>query len=276
MSEFLKSVAIPLVNVLSKTLNISLENAVKGVSLGIKKCINDMKEEEIEEKKVSKSSDKSDKKEKKVKSEKKEKKEKKCKKSDDSDCNHCEYKFQRSPKKGQICGSRVDKNSEKFCSKHIKKENEKVKPVVEKKTKIVEKVKTQKRIKTQELSAKLKTYVDNVVSYNRGSNSPFIRVERNKYGNYQCLDDKISRFLIDPQTLEIVGIQKEEGDIQELSKEDIEICKELNYHFKIPLSLSDRQNEEHKSSKSDRKEEEIDIECESCYDESECESECEM
>lgn len=289
MSDFLKSVGVPLVHILSKSLNISLEKASKCVAKGIESClkdieknekneknekcekIDDIEDEKIESVKKTKTSRKknSDIKDKNEEKQEKEEKKSKRKKNVCDDGKICEYMFQRSPKKGEKCGSRVDKNSEKFCSKHIKKENEKVKPVVEKKVKVVEKIKTQKRVKSQELSQKLSVFVENAVSHNRGS--PFIKVERNKHGNYQCLDERISKFLIDPQTLDMIGIQKDDGGIEELSKSDIDICKELGYNFKLPLSLSsttNQQNEEKRIEEDD----DTDQNCESCYEESEIES----
>jgi len=284
MSDFLKTIGVPLVHILSKSLNISLEKASKGVAKGIETCLknidkieeNDMNENKENDKKEDRSSkkktkSKEDKKDKEDKECKKEKKTKKRKNVLNEECKNCEYVFQRSPKKGEKCGGRVDKNSEKFCSKHIKKENEKVKPVVEKKVKVVEKIKTQKRIKSQELSQKLSVFVENAVTHNRGS--PFIKVERNKHGNYQCLDEKISKFLIHPQTLDMIGIQKDDGGIEELSKSDIDLCKELGYNFKLPLILSSSntgENVEKEEKKVD--EDDTDDNCESCYEESEAET----
>lgn len=294
MSEFLKTVGVPLVQILSKSLNISLEKASKGVAKGIESClkdienienienveksesIDDIEDDKIETVKKTKTSrkknieDSKEKNEDKQDKQEKEEKKTKRKKNISNDCGKiCEYIFQRSPKKGEKCGSKVDKNSEKFCSKHIKKENEKVKPVVEKKVKVVEKIKTQKRVKSQELSQKLSVFVENAVSHNRGS--PFIKVERNKHGNYQCLDEKISKFVIDPQTLEMTGIQRDDGGVDELSKSDIDICKELGYNFKLPLSLSSATNQQNEE-KMVEEDNDTDDNCESCYEESEIES----
>jgi len=277
MSEFLKTVGVPLVTILSKSLNISLEKASKGVAKGIESCLKDIEEnekcEKVEDEKIEsvKKTKTSRKKNSDDTKEKKEEKKTKRKKNVSDDGKTCEYVFQRSPKKGEKCCSRVDKNSEKFCSKHIKKENEKVKPVVEKKVKVVEKIKTQKRVKSQELSQKLSVFVENAVSHNRGS--PFIKVERNKHGNYQCLDEKISKFIIDPQTLDMIGIQRDDGSIEELSKSDIDICKELGYNFKLPLSLSSATNQQDEEKKVED-DNDTDDNCESCYEESEIESDC--
>jgi len=269
MTDFLKTVGVPLVHILSETLRIPLKDAVSSVALGIKDYINRDSEDEDnrvdkEEKKKIKSSKTSEKK-----NEKKSEKGRK-KKENSENKKECEYIFQRSPKKGVKCTCKVDKTSERYCSKHIKKDNDKVKPVVEKKEKVVEVIKTQKRVKVQELKGIIKNYVE------KQKESPFVRVERNKFGNYQCVDEKITNLLIDPQTLEIFGRQKDDGGIQELSKSEVEICKELGYMFKIPINLSDgKSNNFDKDDKDENTvaihNEDTDDDCE-MYEESECES----
>lgn len=273
MSDFLKTVGVPLVHILSETLQIPLKDAVSSVALGIKDYINrdsDLGKTEDDENKVEKDEKKKVKSSKtnEKKSEKKSEKGRKKKENSDNK-KECEYIFQRSPKKGVKCTSKVDKTSERYCSKHIKKDNDKVKPVVEKKEKVVEVIKTQKRVKVQELKGLIKDFVE------KQKESPFIRVERNKYGNYQCVDEKIKNLLIDPQTLEIFGKQTDDGRIQELSKLDVEKCKELGYLFKIPLNLSDGKNNNFEKDDDenavDIHNEETDDDCE-MYEESECES----
>jgi hypothetical protein len=243
-----------------------LKDAVSSVALGIKDYIKNDKEDIRET-----DDEKTDKEEKKkIKSLKQhEKKSEKGRKKRENNENktECEYIFQRSPKKGVKCTCKVDKTSDKYCSKHIKKDNDKVKLVVEKKAKVVEVIKTQKRMKVQELKGLLKDYVD------KQKDTPFIRVERNKFGNYQCVDDTLKNLLIDPQTLEVFGKQKEDGGIQELTKSEIEMCKEHGYMFKIPVNLSDgKTNDEFdKEESADVHNEETDDDCD-MYEESECES----
>lgn len=252
-SEFLRTVGVTCVRTLVKDLKIPITNAVEAVAKAIEKSISSDDTESVVTKKV-KVVDKKERK----------------KKGDvlKTEGKVCEYIFQRSPKKGVRCVGCIDKKSEKFCSKHINKDVEKVKKVPEKKVKTVEKIKTPKHVKSQELTSCLKTIVE--------KNIPMIRVERNKHGNYQCLDDKISSFLIDPVTLEMIGLQKEDGSISELSKQDIELCKEFGYFFKIPTNLSDKKEEKEDTEQSEilKNDKEDDMEDgsfdQSEYDESEC------
>lgn len=217
ISLFLKTIGVPCVKALVSDFNTPLEQAVKHVASAIEKSINNSVKEaspdidKKSEKKIKKRDE--DKTEKVEKSEKGEKKQRKKQVKSDK---ICEYIFQRSPKKGVKCTSCVDKKSEQFCSKHINKDITKVKKIVEKKVKPVEKVRTQKYVKSSELSTCLKALVEKSVA--------MIRVERNSFGNYQCLDEKIKNFLIDPVSLEMIGIQNEDGKISDLSKSDIELC----------------------------------------------------
>ena len=125
-------------------------------------------------------------------------------------------------------------------------------------------------MKSSELSTCLKALVEKSVA--------MIRVERNSFGNYQCLDEKIKNFLIDPVSLEMIGIQNEDGKILDLSKSDIELCKELGYLFRLPLNLSEKK--ENSDFSNEKKEIEEDETCEqsddnmdSTYEESEYEEE---
>jgi hypothetical protein len=266
LSLFLKKIGVSCVNSLVNDFNTPLEQAVKHVASAIEKSFNNaFKEDSLDDKK-------SDKKSKKREEEKVEKGEKKQRKKQIKTDKICEYIFQRSPKKGVKCTSCVDKKSEQFCSKHINKDMTKVKKIVEKKVKTVEKVRTQKYVKSSELSTCLKALVEKSVA--------MIRVERNSFGNYQCLDEKIKNFLIDPVSLEMIGIQNEDGKISDLSKSDIELCKELGYLFRLPLNLSEKKestvvNDEKKEVEEDETCEQSDDDnnMDSAYEESEYEEE---
>lgn len=275
LSLFLKTIGVPCVKALVNDFNTPLEQAVKHVASAIEKSFNnsfkEAKEDSLDD---DKKSEKKGKKREEVKSEKGEKGEKKQRKKQVKTDKICEYIFQRSPKKGVKCTSCVDKKSEQFCSKHINKDMTKVKKIVEKKVKPVEKVRTQKYIKSSELSTCLKALVE--------KNVAMIRVERNSFGNYQCLDEKVKNFLIDPVSLEMIGIQNEDGKISDLSKSDIELCKELGYLFRLPLNLSEKkESKERTVEDTEKKEVEEDESCEqsdednldSAYEESEYEEE---
>ena len=140
----------------------------------------------------------------------------------------CEYIYLRSPKKGERCDNSIDKKSDKFCSKHMKKGTEEKKKVVNKKE-TTEKIKTKKNKETVEFNETLQNYIDKQKSV------PLIKVSRNQYGNYQQLG---SDFIIDPVTKEVIGLQREDK-IEDLTKDDIDKCMEMNLKYRLPLSLSE-------------------------------------
>lgn len=141
--------------------------------------------------------------------------------------NVCDYVYVRSPKKGKKCCNLVDKKSSKFCSKHIKKDIEEDK-VVAKKKEQPEKIKTVKNKMITCLSKSIEQFVNKKKPVN-------IKVQRNQFGNYQCIDNIL---LINPVTQEIIGIQNDDGRIDDLTIKDIEFCKDNNLLYKLPLNLS--------------------------------------
>jgi len=168
----------------------------------------------------------------------------------------CEYIYLRSPKKGYRCESSIDKKSDKFCSKHMKKGTEEKKKVVKKKE-TTEKVRTKKNKEVTEFKDSLQSYIDKQKSI------PLIKVCRNKYGNYQQLD---SDFIIDPVTKEVIGLQKEDR-VEDLTKQDIEKCLTINLKYRLPLSLSEER--EHVEQTNDVHDEEFDEDEEDCYEDDE-------
>lgn len=168
----------------------------------------------------------------------------------------CEYIYLRSPKKGHRCESSIDKKSDKFCSKHMKKGSEEKKKVVKKKE-TSEKVRNKKNKEVTEFKESLQSYI------NKQKSVPLIKVCRNKHGNYQQID---SEFIIDPVTKEVIGLQKEER-VEDLTKKDIEKCLEMNLKYRLPLSLS----EERESIETNDvvEQEEFDDDEEDCYEDDE-------
>jgi hypothetical protein len=168
----------------------------------------------------------------------------------------CEYIYLRSPKKGYRCESSIDKKSDKFCSKHMKKGTEEKKKVVRKKENI-EKVRTKKNKEVTEFKDSLQSYIDKQKSI------LLIKVCRNKYGNYQQLD---SEFIIDPVTKEVIGLQKEDR-VEDLTKENIEKCLSMNLKYRLPLSLSEER--EQVETTNDVPEEDFDEDEDDCYEDDE-------
>lgn len=221
LKKFLSVYGVPLANVLIKECNISQEDSIKYVAQGIKTVIENIMKESREENKESKENKESVKKSKKTttKSRKKSKPE-----------IICEYIYVRSPKKGERCSSLVDKKSTKFCSKHISKETDKQETKDDKKDKkkTVEKIKSEKTRKMNDMSEKLQSFIN--------SSIPLIKIERNNDGLYLLQD---TRIIINPSTLEAYGYLNDENNSVELRKNDIEMCKELNIKYQLPSNLSD-------------------------------------
>jgi len=246
MTSIIKEILLPVTNILVSHTKCDKKTIVKSVALAVETFLkSDCFETEKKNEKKNNNDHIDEKQKKSVKStEKKKKDEKETRKEEDSnDEKICEYIFVRSPKKGQKCSSRIDKKSEHYCSKHIKKHEEKDDVKTNKKInkKPVDKIKTEKTKAMNQLSETLKNFIDN-------KKTTQIKVERNKHGNYECVDEMLCGLLVDPVTLEVFGTQDESGRVNELTRENIAICKEANLIYKIPLSLSqvykDKENDD--------------------------------
>lgn len=250
MSSFIKEILLPVANILVSNTKCDKKTIVKSVVFAVETYLkSDYIETNTKESKESKNTkefniDHIEEKQKKksVKKSEKVEKKKKAEHIEENTGKVCEYIFVRSPKKGQKCSSRIDKKSEHYCSKHIKKPEEKDDTKAEKKVnkKPADKIKTEKTKAMNQLSESLKNFIDN-------KKTTQIRVERNKHGNYECVDEKLCGLLVDPVTLEVFGTQDESGKINELTRDSIALCKEVNLLYKLPLSLSQIDDEKNKN-----------------------------
>ena len=59
-------------------------------------------------------------------------------------------------------------------------------------------------------------------------------IRRNKHGNYEHPD---THFVFNSKTREVIGKQEENGDVVELTKEDIVECNRLNFKYVVPFNL---------------------------------------
>jgi len=244
MSSFIKEILLPVTNILVSNTKCDKKTIVKSVVLAVETYLkSDYIETNIKESKESNIDHIEEKQKKKsVKKSEKVEKKKKAEHIEENTGKVCEYIFVRSPKKGQKCSSRIDKKSEHYCSKHIKKPEEKDDTKAEKKVnkKPADKIKTEKTKAMNQLSESLKNFIDN-------KKTTQIRIERNKHGNYECVDEKLCGLLVDPVTLEVFGTQDESGRINELTRDSIALCKEVNLLYKLPLSLSQIDDEKNKN-----------------------------
>ncbi len=223
MSDFVKEFLFPFSKILAAELKCDHQTSIKYVISGVTTfCKSDDTKEQKETQEV------------------KEKRKKKelIQAEEVKESKVCEYVFVRSPKKGQKCSSYIDKKSEHFCSKHIKKSDDKDETKTEKKVakKPVEKIKTEKTKAVSMLSDVLKNFIDN-------KKSCVLKVERNEFGNYQCAEKELEGLLVDPVTLEIFGVQEDDGKMTELTRQNVETCKNRGLMYRIPLNLSSLKDE---------------------------------
>jgi hypothetical protein len=158
--------------------------------------------------------------------EKKEKSVSKAKSSSQPAESGCQYVSSRGDNKGKACGGKISQSSttKKYCSKHLKqeKENETKSPPKES-----AKTKKSKDEFTPSTKEELKKKIE--------ERKPTINVMRNQWGNYEHSDTHI---ILDKETHMAVGKQSSDGKILPLSADDIEMCKVLNFKYKIPDTIS--------------------------------------
>lgn len=63
---------------------------------------------------------------------------------------------------------------------------------------------------------------------------PILHIQRNKYNNYEHSE---THFIFDELTHHVIGKQKE-NEIEQLNITDIELCKQLNFKYKLPLKFN--------------------------------------
>lgn len=122
----------------------------------------------------------------------------------------CSYVYQRGIKKGVKCDLQASKDS-KLCSRHCKKNEDK------KKDKNVN-----KKVETIKIINKLM------------KSKPTLEIKRNNFNNFETPNKLI--YNIDLK--EIVGYQNADGSTRELTKLEIQWCKENNLKFRYPFNLS--------------------------------------
>jgi hypothetical protein len=65
-------------------------------------------------------------------------------------------------------------------------------------------------------------------------NAPVYRTQRNKFGNFE---DPNTKLLFDKDDKVVIGRQDPSGAILELTDEDIEICKQYKFNYRLPENL---------------------------------------
>lgn len=144
----------------------------------------------------------------------------------------CEYLFTKGKNEGTKCGAST--GGSQYCKKHNKEE----KTTTATKTETTGK-KTTKTAKNANSEQKDKEVVNRLVSHEKEvkKTEPALSLSRNKFGNFEMVD---TGFVFDPKTRQVVGTQNDNGNIDDLTKEDIELCKEYNFKFLIPEKLKSK------------------------------------
>jgi hypothetical protein len=69
---------------------------------------------------------------------------------------------------------------------------------------------------------------------------PAVNIRRNQYNNYEHPE---SSLVFDPKTKKVIGKQNDDGEIDELTSEDIDTCKQYNFEIsKLPDNLDSKAN----------------------------------
>ena len=83
--------------------------------------------------------------------------------------------------------------------------------------------------KKQKISDILKKDEEKLSSFVK--REPMLKINRNSFGNYEHRE---TRLVFDPSTKEVIGKQEPDGKITELTVEDIQMCREYSFDYKIP------------------------------------------
>jgi hypothetical protein len=137
----------------------------------------------------------------------------------------CEAEITKRDKSKEICNGPVcsESKSGKYCSRHVKQENEKpAKQTTLKATPAVNKSSDLLPSSKEELKEKIE------------ERKTTIQVRRNAFGNYEHYGSGI---VLDKDTKEAYGKQRKDGSIEQLTKEDIELCISLGFAYRKPDNI---------------------------------------
>jgi hypothetical protein len=161
----------------------------------------------------------------------------------------CEYVFTKGKNEGQRCTTNVE--GTKFCKKHCKdskEDDEEVKKevkVAKKESPPKKTAKTAKVVDEQKDKETINRLVESNMSTSTTSSpkeekvvkksEPVLSLSRNRFGNFEMPE---TGFVFDPKTRQVIGTQNESGNIDDLTVEDIALCKEYGFHnVRVPEKL---------------------------------------
>lgn len=71
------------------------------------------------------------------------------------------------------------------------------------------------------------------------SQTPVIQIHRNQFGNFEHAE---TTFVFNNKTQKVIGKQNKNGDIDVLSKDDIDVCNKYKFSYNIPENLDLKNN----------------------------------
>jgi hypothetical protein len=144
----------------------------------------------------------------------------------------CTTLMKSGERKNQPCGATVVSGTNS-CKRHTAKDTSTVAPIA-KTPKTVKDTKEPKEPKVAKKSSALdddKKPIFDVIEKRR----TLFHIMKNKFENFE---HKETGFIFDPKTDEVIGKQHSDGTIIPLSVNDIELCKENNWSFKVSTKLT--------------------------------------
>ena len=141
----------------------------------------------------------------------------------------CQYKSTKGKNEGSLCGSKVCSESSTglYCKKHIKQEQKSPKKEAPKSTTVKKTVPVQK----EETKVSIEHVQKKITNFG---------VSKNNFGNYW---NEQSGIVFDKVTKQAIGKQQQNGDVNALTKQDIEFCKMHNIAYKLPTNIVSSQKE---------------------------------
>jgi hypothetical protein len=174
----------------------------------------------------------------------------------------CSYEFKKGANQGKKCTAKVSGGDSTFCRKHKEQEGKEVKEDGDKTVKKSSRVGKKSSDDSEKDSSVVKKLTEGKPAY---------VLKRNSHGNYEHPETK---FVFDKVTREVYGRQTDNG-VVDLTVEEVEQCKRLNFKHRLPVSLTTKNeacSTRHKDSKrqvSDDEEEDVEEEEEEVEEEEE-------
>ena len=173
----------------------------------------------------------------------------------------CSYEFKKGKNIGTTSTAKVCQDSDLYCRKHKAQEGKEESSSKPAKKAAAPKATASKAKKASEAKEKESSSVKKL-----NSAAPALTLKRNKHGNYEHSETKL---VFEKNTKEAYGKQNDSGSIDYLTAEDIEVCKKWNFKYRLPETLSKRNDDVEEEEDVDEEAEEEDDEDEEEEDDEE-------